>query len=74
MRHEKPHSFFEDSRTWKLRSLQRLLADIERWRQRGDPGSEMQDAGVNKLVYTLCADFFPHINKDPSPKNSVAVG
>jgi|TARA_B110000046_G_C12996776_1_gene400357 hypothetical protein len=62
MRHEKPHSFFEDSRTWKLRSLQRLLADIERWRQRGDPGSEMQDAGVNKLVYTLCADFFPHIN------------
>lgn len=62
MRHEKPHSFLSRDATWKLRGRAEMLALIKRWRESGDPGSEMQDAGVNKLFYALCEESFPHIN------------
>lgn len=62
MRHERPHSFFDDNRTWQLRQKHALLAQIKRWREHGATGSELQDAGVNKLRWTLCQEHFPFIN------------
>jgi hypothetical protein len=62
MRHEQPHSFFDESHRWQLRQKRALLAQIKRWREHGATGNELQDAGVNKLYWALCSEYFPFIN------------